>query len=100
MAKRTPKSYSIQVGPFNWAVRFVSESEADNGGYEGRCDGGSHTILLARDLHKTRLLVTKLHEYLHAVEFVYNFDLGEEKVHLIATALAQILRGRVDPDKV
>lgn len=96
------KTYNIRCGPYTYQVRWEEDGDHDlqDAGAWGYVDSGTRTIRLLRDRDMTRLLDTKLHEYLHVIEHTYNLDIPHWVIHLLATNLAQILHGRVDVAKI
>ncbi|MCH7577393.1 MAG: hypothetical protein IH822_06320 [Chloroflexi bacterium] len=79
---------SIQVGPFRYGVSAEQKLEGDRWGH---CDANWRIITLAKDMPPRQQSVTLLHEIIHAADDVFNIDLKEHQVQVLAHSLAQAL---------
>jgi len=82
---KIPKS--VKVGAYTYKVKLTSKLDSD-----GLCEDKTLTIWLKKDLHKTDLAITFMHECLHAIEHSYEIFLGEKKIKKLDTYLVSLLR--------
>ena len=67
----------IQLNDIEWEIKFVSHDHEHMIGSNGLCSYESTTIYIARDMPKTKIRRTLIHELTHAVE--YSFGLKDRK---------------------
>jgi hypothetical protein len=80
-----PKSISLWGETYK--VTFV-KNMADY----GSCDSGAMEIRIRSGMRPSSILKTFIHEAIHMVEFVNNFELPHKQVYLLERALYRILR--------
>jgi len=91
--KKKKAPYKIEVGPFTFTVQETADLPIENA--VGVLDPLAHAIYVRPDLSAELAAVTKLHEYIHAVEASFGLEgLSEQTVDTLAAGLTQILLGR------
>ncbi len=84
---------SARIGPFTYGVEYHEGLIADDGkGLFGQADHVKHAIRISRFATPDHHPVTFLHEVLHVIDEVYDLDLKERQVDVLAAALVSFLK--------
>ena len=67
----------IDINGIEWGINFVSHSNDHMMGSNGLCSYEENNIYIARDMPKTKIRRTLIHELTHAVE--YSFGLRDRQ---------------------
>lgn len=85
--KKLPRS--VKVNKKTYAIRYTDEIE--KGKLAGLCDHIAKKIDVLIE-ERTESESTVIHEILHAISYEYNFDLSENKVLQLETAIYSVFR--------
>jgi len=87
---KIPKS--VKIGAYTYRVKYEKSLKRHKlGDVNGICDNEGLTIWLVKGMVGEQLKITFLHECLHAIESVYGFELGEERVSKLDHTLTAFL---------
>ena len=87
----------VKIGPYDFRLRFIGDSEKDACNYWGYCCRDTHVIGLARSMNKFQLAEVAAHEILHAAHFLMSglsdkVGKEEDMVQRMGVALTMIVR--------
>lgn len=68
-------SYKLQIGHTVWSVSFRTDPHVDGEDVRGWCDDQRMEIVVVKNATAFERAHTLVHEILHAVEYVYGFDI-------------------------
>ena len=85
-----PRSYanSYDVGDEVYQLKFAQKLPDNALGY---CDPSSNTCYIKLGQSKLETFKTFIHEYLHAIEAVYGFDLPHEFIEVLEVGVSKFI---------
>lgn len=75
----------VKIKKFHWNIVFTNSIDDET---VGLCDLNTKTIFIKKHLSKRQTLATFMHEWLHAVEEMYNVKLGHKIINKLEFAIA------------
>ena len=87
---KVPKK--VKIGCYDFTVNWEDKPIQDNDLCCGIMSLNNHSITLSSSMLADKIPETFLHEIIHAIDDMYNLELGENRVNVLGIQLYQVIK--------